>query len=129
MKKILALILTLGLLVSLAACTKVYNIKVDDPVKITVEKNGGGMSVTLTDQKTVKNITGAVEKIPLQSAKETDKAWKYCITWLDAEDQVITSITLAGSKICWEGKTYAVGIGVDLSVLTDMLEKIPGLNK
>lgn len=128
MKKILALVLALCLLGSLAACTEVTRISVEDPAKIMLEKSGGTVAITLTDSKTVERITGVVEQIPLQDADATEDEWTYRITWLDADGKTITEITLAGSQIRWEGKSYSVGIGVDLSVLTDMLETIPGLN-
>ena len=52
MKKILALMLVLALVAALAACTQVTRISVENPAKIMVEKEGGGVAVTLTDAKT-----------------------------------------------------------------------------
>ena len=129
MKKILALMLVLALVGTLAACTQVTRISVENPAKIMIEKEGGGVAVTLTDAKTVERITDVVCQIPLQAAEATEDVWTYRITWLDADGKTITTVTLAGSQIRWEGSSYNLGIGVDLSVVTDVLETIPGIKK
>ena len=129
MKKILALVLVLCLFGALAACTDVTRISIDDPAKIMLEKAGGGVAITLTDAKTVQRITDVVEQIPLQAAEATEDAWTYRIVWLDTDGNQITEITIAGAQIRWEGKSYNLGIGVDISAVTDILETIPGLEK
>ena len=129
MKKIVVLALVLCLFGSMAACTEVTRISVEDPAKIMLEKSGGTVAITLTDEKTVNRMTDVVEQMPLQNSEEVIEEWTYRITWLDAEGKTITAITLAGTKIEWEGKTYSMGFGVDLSVVTDVLETIPGLDK
>ena len=129
MKKLIALMLVLALVAALAACTQVTRISVENPAKIMIEKEGGGVAVTLTEQKTVSRITDVVCQIPLQAAEATEDAWTYRITWLDADGKTITTVTLAGSQIRWEGQSYNLGIGVDLSVVTDVLETIPGIKK
>ena len=129
MKKILALVLVLSLFAALAACSQVTRITIEDPVEIKLEKEGGGMAVTLTEAKTVKRITDLVCQLPLQAAEATEDAWTYRITWLDGNGKTITKVTLAGSQIRWEGNSYNLGIGVDLSVITDVLETIPGIKK
>ena len=129
MKKILALILVLSLFGALVACTQVTRISIDNPSEIKLEKADGGLALVLTDGKTVERITGLVEQLPLQSAEDAGEDWTYRITWLDADGKRITRIEIAGSQIRWEGNSYKFGIGVDLSVLTDALETIPGLNK
>lgn len=129
MKKILALVLVLSMFAALAACTQVTRISVENPAEIKLEKAGGGMAVTLTENKTVSRITDVICQIPLQAAEATEDAWTYRITWLDADGKTITTVTLAGSQIRWEGNSYNLGVGVDLSVVTDVLETIPGLNK
>ena len=129
MKKIIALMLVLALVGIMAACTHVTRISVENPAKIMIEKEGGGVAVTLTEQKTVSRITDVVCQIPLQAAEATEDAWTYRITWLDADGKTITTVTLAGSQIRWEGQSYNLGVGVDLSVVTDVLETIPGIKK
>ena len=129
MKKLIALMLVLALVGTLAACTQVTRISVENPAKIMIEKEGGGVAVTLTEQKTVSRITDVVCQIPLQAAEATEDVWTYRITWLDADGKTITTVTLAGSQIRWEGQSYNLGIGVDLSVVTDVLETIPGIKK
>ena len=129
MKKLIALMLVLALVAALAACTHVTPISVENPAKIMIEKEGGGVAVTLTEQKTVSRITDVVCQIPLQAAEPTEDAWTYRITWLDADGKTITTVTLAGSQIRWEGQSYNLGVGVDLSVVTDVLETIPGIKK
>ncbi len=128
MKKILALILVLTLFGALAACTQVTRISITAPAKIMLEKQGGGVAITLTDAKTVERITDVVCQIPLQAAEPTEDLWNYRIVWQDADGAKITEVIIAGLQIRWEGESYNLGVGVDLSVLTDMLEKIPGLN-
>ena len=129
MKKLLALVLVLSLFAALAACSQVTRITIEDPVEIKLEKEGGGMAVTLTDGKTVKRITDLVCQLPLQAAEATEDVWTYRITWLDGNGKTITKVTLAGSQIRWEGNSYNLGIGVNLSVITDVLETIPGIKK
>ncbi len=129
MKKLLALILVLSLFAALAACTQVTRISIENPAEIKLEKADGGVAITLTDAKTVTRITDVVCQIPLQAAEATEDQWTYRITWLDENGKAITQITLAGSQIRWEGGSYNLGVGVDLSVVTDVLETIPGLNK
>ena len=129
MKKILALTLVLALVAALAACTQVTRISVENPAKIMVEKEGGSVAITLTDEKTVTRLTDVICQIPLQAAEATEDVWTYRITWLDADGKTITTVTLAGSQIRWEGQSYNLGIGVDLSVVTDVLETIPGIKK
>ena len=129
MKKILALMLVLSLIAALAACTQVTRIAIENPAEIRLEKAGGGVAITLTDEKTVTRLTGVVCQIPLQEAEPSDAAWTYKLTWYDADGKTITAITLAGSQIRWEGKSYNLSVGVDLSPITDVLETIPGLNK
>ena len=129
MKKILALMLVLALVAALAACTQVTRISVENPAKIMVEKEGGSVAITLTDEKTVTRLTDVICQIPLQAAEATEDVWTYRITWLDADGKTITTVTLAGSQIRWEGSSYNLGIGVDLSVVTDVLESIPGVSK
>ena len=129
MKKILALILVLSLFGALVACTQVTRISIDNPSEIKLEKADGGLALVLTDGKTVDRITDVICQIPLQTTEATEDVWTYRITWLDADGKTITTVTLAGSQIRWEGNSYKFGIGVDLSVLTDALETIPGLNK
>ena len=129
MKKLIALMLVLALVGIMAACTHVTRISVENPAEIKLERAGGGVAVTLTEQKTVSRITDVVCQIPLQAAESTEDAWTYRITWLDADGKTITTVTLAGSQIRWEGNSYNLGVGVDLSVVTDVLETIPGLNK
>lgn len=129
MKKILALILVLALVGAMVACTQVTKITVTDPAGLQVEKNGGSMSVTLTDAKTVDRITGVICQIPLEAAEDNGSDWTYRVTWLDAEDNKICRVEIADSLIRWNGACYKFSIGVDLSVLTEALESIPGLNK
>ena len=129
MKKLLALVLVLSLFAALAACTQVTRISIDNPAEIKLEKAGGGVSLTLTDAKTVTRLTDVVCQIPLQAAENSGADWTYRITWLDENGKTITQITLAGAQIRWEGSSYNLGVGVDLSVVTDVLETIPGLNK
>lgn len=129
MKKILALVLVLVLVGAMAACTEVTRITVDNPAKLMIEKAGGSVAITLTDAKTVGRITDVVEQIPLQKAEPTDDEWTYKLQWLDADGKTITQVTIAGAQIRWEGQCYNLSIGVDLSVVTDALETIPGLEK
>ena len=129
MKKILALILVISLFAALAACTQVTRISIENPAEIKLEKAGGGVALTLTDAKTVTRLTDVVCQIPLQVAENSGADWTYRITWLDENGKTITQITLAGAQIRWEGSSYNLGVGVDLSVVTDVLETIPGLNK
>ena len=105
------------------------DISIENPAEIKLEKAGGGVAVTLTEAKTVKRITDVVCQIPLQAAENSGADWTYRITWLDESGNVITTVTLAGAQIAWEGNSYNLGVGVDLSVVTDVLETIPGLNK
>ena len=84
MKKILALVLVLSMFAALAACTQVTRISVENPAEIKLEKAGGGVAVTLTENKTVSRITDVICQIPLQVAEATEDAWTYRITWLDA---------------------------------------------
>ena len=128
MKKILALILVISLFAALAACTQVTRISIENPAEIKLEKAGGGVAVTLTEAKTVKRITDVVCQIPLQATASNGDEWTYRIQWLDDSGKTITAITLYGTQIRWEGRSYNMSIGVDLSVLTDLLENIPGLN-
>lgn len=125
MKKILALILVLCLAASIAACAQVTRISIDNPKRIMVEKEGGGLAITLTDAKTVKRITDVVCQIPLQSAEAKEDQWTYRIVWQDENGGKITEITIAGAQIRWQGQSYNLSVGVDLSVLTDMLETLP----
>ena len=60
MKKILALMLVLALVAALAACTQVTRISVENPAKIMVEKEGGSVAITLTDEKTVTRLTDVI---------------------------------------------------------------------
>ena len=129
MKKLLALVLVLSLFAALAACTQVTRISIENPAEIKLEKAGGGVAVTLTEKKTVDRLTDVVCQIPLQAAENSGADWTYRITWLDEDGKTITQITLAGAQIRWEGGSYNLGVGVDLSVVTDVLETIPGLNK
>lgn len=129
MKKLLALVLVLSLFAALAACTQVTRISIENPAEIKLEKAGGGVALTLTDAKTVTRLTDVVCQIPLQAAENSGADWTYRITWLDENGKTITQITLAGAQIRWEGSSYNLGVGVDLSVITDVLETIPGLNK
>ena len=129
MKKLLVLVLVLSMFAALAACTQVTRISIDNPAEIKLEKAGGGMAVTLTEKKTVNRITDVVCQIPLQSAEATGESWTYRITWLDEDGKTITQIILDGSQIRWNGQSYNLGVGVDLSVITDVLETIPGLEK
>ena len=129
MKKILALALVLCLFGALVACTHVTRISIENPAQIKLEKAGGGVAVTLTDAKTVDRITDVVCQIPLQAAENSGADWTYRLTWLDESGKKITQVTLAGSQIRWEGSSYNLGVGVALSVITDVLETIPGLNK
>lgn len=125
MKKILALVLVLCLVGSVAACAEVTRITIEDPARIMVEKAGGSVAITLTDEKTVSRITDVVCQIPLQAAENAGESWTYRILWQDADGNEITEITIAGSQIRWEGKSYNLSVGVDLSVLTDILETLP----
>ena len=75
------------------------------------------------------NRDATEDQVTLQAAEATEDVWTYRITWLDADGKTITTVTLAGSQIRWEGQSYNLGIGVDLSVVTDVLETIPGVNK
>ena len=129
MKKIIALALVLSLFAALAACTQVTRISIDSPAEIKLEKAGGGVAITLTEAKTVKRVTDVICQLPLQAAEATEDAWTYRITWLDENGKEITQVTLAGAQIRWEGQSYNLSVGVDLSVVTDVLETIPGLNK
>lgn len=129
MKKLLVLVLVLSMFAAMAACTHVTRISIDNPAEIKLEKAGGGMAVTLTEKKTVNRITDVVCQIPLQSAEATGESWTYRITWLDEDGKTITQIILDGSQIRWNGQSYNLGVGVDLSVVTDVLETIPGLEK
>lgn len=129
MKKILALVLVLCLFGTLAACTDVTRISIEDPAKIMLEKAGGSVAITLTDTKTVQRITDLVEQIPLQASEATEDQWTYRIIWQNADGGKITEITIAGAQIRWEGKCYNLGIGVDISAITDVLETIPGMEK
>lgn len=129
MKKIVALMLVLVLVGAMAACAEVTRISIENPAKLMVEKAGGSVAITLTDEKTVDRITDVVCQIPLQAAEATEDAWSYRITWLDADGKQLTRIELAGSQIRWDGESYKLTVGVDLSAITDVLETIPGLNK
>lgn len=125
MKKILALLLVLAFFGTLAACTNVTRMTIENPAKIMVEKEGGSVAITLTDAKTVERITDIVCQLPLQAAEATGDTWTYRIQWQDENGAEITEITIAGTQILWNGESYSLGIGVDLSVLTDALETLP----
>ena len=127
MKKILVLILVLSLVAAMVACTQSVRITVENPAEIRLEKTGGSMAITLTDAKTVDRITDVVCQIPLQETEASDADWTYRMTWTDADGNRITRIEIAGSQIRWEGKSYSLGVGVDLSVVTDVLETISGV--
>ena len=129
MKKILVLILILSLVAAMVACTQTVRITIENPAEIRIEKAGGSVAITLTDTKTVDRITDVVCQIPLQEAEASDADWTYRLTWTDANGKQITRIEIAGSQIRWEGKSYSLSVGVDLSVVTDVLETIPGVNK
>lgn len=129
MKKILALMLVLCLFGALAACTEVLHISVEEPAKLMIEKEGGSVAITLTDEKTVGRITDVICQVPLKTAEATEDTWTYRLVWQDADGKEITRMEIAGGQIRWEGASYKVGVGVDLSVITDALETIPGLNK
>ena len=129
MKKILALALVLCLFGALVACTHVTRISIENPAEIKLDKAGGGGAVTLTEEKTVSRITDIGCQIPLQTAENSGADWTYRLTWLDESGKKITQVTLAGSQIRWEGQSYNLGVGVDLSVVTDVLETIPGIKK
>lgn len=129
MKKILVLFLVLSLVAAMVACTQTVRITVENPAEIKLEKAGGSVAITLTDAKTVNRITDVVCQIPLQEAEASDADWTYRLTWTDAEGNRITRIEIAGSQIRWEGKSYSLSVGIDLSVITDVLETIPGVNK
>ena len=128
MKKILALMLVLALFGALAACTHVTRISIEKPAQIKLEKADGGMAITLTDEKTVTRLTDVICQIPLQKAESNGDDWSYRIQWLDDSGKTITTVIIYGAQIRWEGRSYNLSIGVDLSVLTDLLESIPGLN-
>lgn len=125
MKKILSIVLAMVLVTMLAGCTQVTRIAVGDPAAIEVEKEGSSFTVKLTDAEMVRRITDIVEQLPLQKADATEDQWSYQITWLDASGIQITSITIHGMQIAWEGQRYSLGLGIDLSKLTDILETIP----
>ena len=129
MKKILVLFLVLSLVAAMVACTQTVRITVENPAEIKLEKAGGSVAITLTDAKTVNRITDVVCQIPMQEAEASDADWTYRLTWTDAEGNRITRIEIAGSQIRWEGKSYSLSVGIDLSVVTDVLETIPGVNK
>ena len=129
MKKLLALVLVLSLFAALAACTQVTRISIENPVEIKLEKAGGGVALTLTDAKTVTRLTDVVCQIPLQATASNGDEWTYRIQWLDDSGKTITTVTIYGNQVRWEGRSYNMGIGVDLSVLTDLLETIPVPNK
>ena len=129
MKKILVLFLVLSLVAAMVACTQTVRITIENPAEIKLEKAGGSVAITLTDAKTVNRITDVVCQIPLQEAEASDADWTYRLTWTDAEGNRITRIEIAGSQIRWEGKSYSLSVGIDLSVVTDVLETIPGVNK
>ncbi len=123
MKRILALMLVLCLVGGLVACTEVTRITIENPARLMVEKASGTVAITLTDAKTVQRITDVVCQLPLQDAEPTTDSWTYRLTWTDADGQEITTVTLAGARILWDGSTYSLGIGVDLSVITSQLEE------
>lgn len=125
MKKAIAMILVLALLWAMAGCSQVTRLEIEDPAKILVEKEGGAFSVTLTDADTVRRITDFVNQLPLQSAQATEDAWTYHIQWLDENGGEIADITIAGAQIRYDGGTYTLGVGVDITKLTDFLETIP----
>ena len=129
MKKILVLILVLSLVAAMVACTQTVRMTIENPAEIRIEKAGGSVAITLTDTKTVDRITDVVCQIPLHEAEASDADWTYRLTWTDANGKQITRIEIAGSQIRWEGKSYSLSVGVDLSVVTDVLETIPGVNK
>ncbi len=124
MKKLLVFAMVLCMVAALAACTEVVRITVENPQKIMVEKSGGSIAITLTDAETVKTITDVVCQLPLQSAEPKDEGWTYRITWLDAQGTQLTMVTLNGAQLRWQGQSYTLGIGMDLSVVTDQLEKV-----
>lgn len=129
MKKLFALVLVAALVLAMAGCTGVTRMNIEDPAAIEVEKEGGGFSVKLTDADTVRRVTDLVNQLPLEPAEATEDIWTYRITWLDESGKTITAITLHSGQIAWEGQRYSLGLGVDLSKLTDALETIPGLNQ
>ena len=129
MKRVIAALLVLVLMSTLAGCTEVTRIAVGDPAAIEVEKEGGSFTVKLTDAEMVKRITDIVEQLPLQQAEATEDQWSYRIVWLDASGIQITAITIHGTQISWEGQRYTLGLGVDLSKLTDVIETIPGIGE
>ncbi len=127
MKKTIAILLLLVLTLALAGCTQVTRIVVENPAAIEVEKEDGGFFITLTDPDMVRRITDIACQMPMQEAEATEDLWTYRITWLDEDGAQITHIELAGGQIRWEGKCYSLGLGIDLSKLTDVLETIPGM--
>lgn len=129
MKKILVLILVLALVAAMTACTEVTRISVEEPAKLMIEKEGGAVAITLTDKTTVESITNVICQIPLKSAEPTEDQWTYRLVWQDGSGMEITRIEIAGGLIRWCGGSYKLGIGVDLSVITNALESIPGLNQ
>ena len=129
MKKILALALVLLLMTGLAACGETTRISVENPAKLMIEKEGGSVAITLTDSKTVERITGVICQIPLEHAEATEDLWTYRLVWQDADAKEITRVEIAGGLIRWNGASYKVGVGMDLSAITNVLETIPGLNK
>lgn len=129
MKKILALILVLSVFAVLAACTHVTRIYIENSAQIRLEIAGSSESITMTDAKTVHHLTDMISQIPLQAAEKSNGPWTHKLTWLDEDGRETATVFLAENQIRWQGKSYNLGIGMNLSVITDMLESIPEMEK
>ena len=110
MKKVLALILFVGLVVGLAGCaSKDKSFTISGAAVLTVASGTTGERIDITDLEDIRYITDSINAVNFSKDSEAaGSGWTYALFWYDGNGNVIESLTLMGdgNTVIYDGYSY-----------------------
>ncbi|MGN0663716.1 MAG: hypothetical protein ACI4L5_01425 [Negativibacillus sp.] len=125
MKKLLATILSLLLLLSCSGCSHTKTFDVSSAKTMTLQSGNSGILITIADGSAMESISQNIGSVQWKRAgKSSDSTgWGYRLCWFDEYGSCIEDIVVSGSgQIQWNGYFYtAKGAAINTSLLDELL--------
>ena len=131
MKKLIAFVLAVLCVVSLAGCgSKTVRFDIGEASVIHIQyRNGKDYAFMIEDDEFTRNITENINALRFEKTAEADgrEDYVYILTWIDAKEKEMESITITeenGYQIRYEGSYYKVAndLCIDVALINEQID-------